>query len=48
MASDSIGDKIIISINKLGYEPFADTFNIISVHIKIDSRPLVDGSMPLS
>lgn len=43
MTSDIIGDKIIISINKLGYEPFVDTIENILTPIKIELTPIKVG-----
>lgn len=43
MVSDIDGDKISISINKLGYEPFIDTLENISNTIKIELIPIKVG-----
>lgn len=43
MVSDIDGDKISITINKLGYEPFIDTLENISNTIKIELIPIKVG-----
>ena len=43
MMPDVTDNKIIVSINKLGYEPFTDTLEIISIAIKIELIPIKVG-----
>ena len=43
MMPDVTDNKIIVSINKLGYEPFTDTLEIISTAIKIELIPIKVG-----